>query len=128
MFIFLLEALLFSASAGIIAAIYRQVLAYEPILTWWFAFGNRFENKWFFAPVWGCVKCISGQLALWFYSFIVILPAVALRGGRGFTFFPYTGSSVVSVALGLFGLLIAICGAILTAMVCARILTKLENK
>lgn len=49
------------------AVIYRQFLADQPVLNWWFMFGMRFENKWFHAPIWGCVFCISGQLALWSY-------------------------------------------------------------
>lgn len=47
---------------------YREILAYEPVLNWWFKFGSKFEDKFFYAPIWGCVKCISGQIALWFYA------------------------------------------------------------
>lgn len=65
----LLELYLFSAVIGLFAVVYRYILAYEEILAWWFRFGARFENYWFWKPVWGCELCIAGQLALWTYVF-----------------------------------------------------------
>lgn len=52
---------------GLIAAVYRGVLAYEEPFSAWWRFGNRFEDRWFFKPVWACEKCFAGQLALWIY-------------------------------------------------------------
>jgi len=74
----LLELLFTSFFCGVIAVVYRRVLAYEPILNWWFMFGNKFEKRWFFNPIWGCTRCISGQLGLW--SFLLLLLPLWLRG------------------------------------------------
>lgn len=54
---------------AVIAYVYREFLAHEEILNWWFKFGLRFENKWFYKPIWGCQMCFAGQLALWIYFF-----------------------------------------------------------
>lgn len=65
----LLIFFLYTALLGIAAVIYRSFLAYEEVLNWWFTFGSRYEGKWFYKPIWGCVYCISGQLAAWSYIF-----------------------------------------------------------
>lgn len=54
---------------AVCAIVYRHILAEQEVLNWWFVWGNRFENKWFYKPIWGCELCISGQLALWTYVF-----------------------------------------------------------
>lgn len=54
---------------AVVAYVYREFLAYEPVLNWWFKFGLRFENRWFYKPIWGCQMCFAGQLALWIYVF-----------------------------------------------------------
>ena len=54
---------------AVVAYVYREILAYEDVLNWWFKFGLRFEDKWFYKPVWGCQLCFSGQVALWIYTF-----------------------------------------------------------
>ena len=53
---------------AVVAYVYREILAYEDVLNWWFKFGLRFEGKWFYKPVWGCQLCFSGQVALWIYT------------------------------------------------------------
>lgn len=58
---------LYSILIAIVAVIYRLFLAYEPVLNWWFKIGERYENKWFHAPIWGCEFCFAGQVALWVY-------------------------------------------------------------
>lgn len=65
--VMLLTAMVLGISAGIVAAVYRCVLAYEPVLNWWFKFGARFEGRKWYPPIWGCLTCISGQMGLWFY-------------------------------------------------------------
>ena len=52
---------------AVVAYVYREILAYEDVLNWWFRFGLRFEKRWFYKPVWGCQLCFSGQVALWIY-------------------------------------------------------------
>lgn len=60
--------LFFLAIAIALTAIsYRNILAYENVLNWWFRFGSKFENRFFYKPIWGCTKCISGQISFWFY-------------------------------------------------------------
>lgn len=59
--------ILYSVLIGLFAVVYRQILAYEPILNWWFKFGSRYESRFFYKPIWGCELCISGQVALWLY-------------------------------------------------------------
>lgn len=122
------EAFIIAFTAGIIAAVYRGVLAYEPVLNWWFRWGNNFEDRWFFNPIWGCVKCISGQMGLWAFVFLEIIPAIWSPGGQNggntsaATMYSQTGAAWV------ISLLLAICGAILTAMVLSRLITILKNE
>ena len=52
---------------ALFAYVYREILAEQPVLNWWFRWGIRFEKRWFWKPIWGCSLCISGQLALWIY-------------------------------------------------------------
>lgn len=59
--------ILYAFLIGAFAAVYRNILAYEPILNWWFAIGRRWETKFWHKPIWGCEKCIAGQVCLWTY-------------------------------------------------------------
>ena len=54
---------------AIIAYVYREFLAHEEILNWWFKFGLKFEKRFFYKPIWGCQMCFAGQMALWIYFF-----------------------------------------------------------
>ena len=54
---------------AIIAYVYREFLAHEEILNWWFKFGLKFEKRFFYKPIWGCQVCFAGQMALWIYFF-----------------------------------------------------------
>lgn len=69
----LLMFLLWPLMLGITAVIYRNFLAYEEVLNWWFRFGAKYEKRWFHKPIWGCVFCFGGQLALWVYVISWIL-------------------------------------------------------
>lgn len=62
----LLTIISISIIASLIAYVYKGILSYE-ILNPWFMFGMRFEKYFFYKPIWGCMICISGQLALWGY-------------------------------------------------------------
>lgn len=59
--------ILYGFLIAVFSVSYRLILAYQPVLNWWFRFGLRYEKKWFYKPIWGCELCISGQLALWTY-------------------------------------------------------------
>jgi hypothetical protein len=47
--------LLIGIASGISGAIYRFVLNQEPVLNFWFRFGDKYEGKWFYPPIWGCI-------------------------------------------------------------------------
>jgi hypothetical protein len=114
--LFFIEIILLAFCCGTIAAVYRNILAYEPVLNWWFKFGQRFEKRWFFAPIWGCVRCISGQFGLWFFVFLEILPG-----------FQETGYTFLEIFGLIFGLLFTICASILFAIVLSRLIKYLET-
>ena len=61
--------ILYAALIAVFAVVYRLILAYEPILNWWFMFGAKFEKRFFYRPIWGCEKCLAGQIAFWTYLF-----------------------------------------------------------
>lgn len=63
----LLSMFFYPLLLAVVAVIYKCFLAHEEVLGWWFAWGAKFNNKWFHKPIWGCVYCIAGQLALWSY-------------------------------------------------------------
>lgn len=118
----ILSALVIGGVAGMAGTVYRLVLAYEPILAWWFKFGNRYEGRWFFAPIWGCQLCISGQLSLWSFLLIEILPIILTETGR---ISHFTGPVIISIQTAfalLFSLIIAICAAIFTAKILSKVI------
>ena len=59
--------ILYGFLIAVFSVSYRLILAYQPVLSWWFQFGMRYNDKWFYKPIWGCELCFSGQLALWTY-------------------------------------------------------------
>ena len=124
MLIFLSTCVVLAICCGVIAAVYREILAYEPIASWWWAWGNKFEKRWFFAPVWGCVKCIAGQFGLWSFFFLVIIPAI----NGNFTVFLERKAPVLEFFALFFGIVLTICGAILTAIGTARLISNLSKK
>lgn len=103
------------------ATVYRGVLAYEPITSWWWKFGNRFEDRWFFNPIWGCEKCISGQLALWSYLFTHVKVRISTALG------PYPWNWALSwhwEGYSFIGHMFTITGAIFLTIVFTHILNK----
>ena len=61
--------ILYAVLIAVFCVTYRLILAYEPILNWWFMFGAKFEKRFFYKPIWGCEKCLAGQIAFWTYLF-----------------------------------------------------------
>lgn len=61
------ETLAFAGVIALITIVIKEILYREPILHWFYRFGERYEGRWFFMPIWGCHKCMAGQLALWWY-------------------------------------------------------------
>lgn len=59
--------ILYSFLIAVFSVTYRCLLAHEAILSWWFQFGARFHDKWYYKPIWGCELCFSGQVVLWTY-------------------------------------------------------------
>lgn len=112
---FLFESLMIGILSGIIAAVYRGVLAYEPILNWWFRFGNRFEKKWFFKPIWGCVLCISGQIALWATVLIEVVPAISTHYRQISAIAGHPVEYIRNPFALIFGAVTAVCAAIVVS-------------
>lgn len=113
----LLHALLFGFIAGMVAAIYKEVLAYEKVLNWWFRWGQKFEKKTIYQPIWGCVRCISGQIGLWSWVIFEISPYLWLDDQLTYEWL-----------FLIYGLIIAICFAIFTAINVAQLIHYYENK
>jgi hypothetical protein len=74
----LLTATLIGVASSIVGVAINYVMPNEKILNWWFRFGNKVGIKivdgseverWFYRPIWGCEKCLSGQIAMWYYLF-----------------------------------------------------------
>ena len=59
--------LIWTTIIALFSITYRMILAEEDILNWWFRFGLRYENRWFYKPIWGCALCFAGQTAFWTY-------------------------------------------------------------
>lgn len=60
--------IIYAFCIGLMAVVYRCILAYEDILNWWFTFGRKFDKFVFYKPIWGCEKCFAGQIAFWTYG------------------------------------------------------------
>ena len=60
---------LYSTLIAMASVCYISILSEEKILNWWFRFGLKFSEKWYYQIIWGCPLCNSGQIALWFYIY-----------------------------------------------------------
>jgi hypothetical protein len=109
------EALAFAGAVALITYVYKGLLFRELVLHWWLRFGERYERKWFFKPIWGCYKCIAGQLALWGYLFthLSIHYAANYKGQGSLNNFPVYVSGWSSYSIT--GHIMAVCAAILFA-------------
>lgn len=67
---------IYSFLLAVTAYIYRNFLADEPILNWWFKIGDKYHGRWFYKPIWGCEFCFAGQLALWTYLLNVLFSVI----------------------------------------------------
>lgn len=72
----MIQFLIYSFLIALTAYVYKTFLAYEPVLNWWFKIGDKYHNRWFYKPVWGCEFCIAGQLALWTFLLNVIFRVI----------------------------------------------------
>jgi hypothetical protein len=107
---------------GLFAAVYRGILSKEPVLSWWFAFGARWESKIWHKPIWGCEKCIAGQLCLWTY--------IANAVGKYHRFSVVIWNIVPQIkefTPNLFGAGIFIATGILSAFVISFLITYIKN-
>lgn len=109
-----LSGFLLGIACGVIALVYRNVIAYEEPFSAWWRFGSRFENRWFFKPVWACAKCFAGQLALWIY-FFRSLEVFRLPGTLGFL--PFLDISFRLEGYSLLSHAFAVAMAIFTALI-----------
>lgn len=65
----MLKLLIVAVAISVTAYVYKNILLHEKIMNWFAKIGDRYEEKWFYKPIWGCAMCFSGQLALW--TFII---------------------------------------------------------
>lgn len=114
---FLIEALTWGLACGMTGAAYIGIMAREEIFNAWWRFGARFEGRWFFKPVWSCSHCFAGQFALWSFLLLRIVPAPLIKP----PVFEHDGDALAYLLRltvgGLFGLIIAISAAIVSAKI-----------
>lgn len=104
---FFLSALCLGLASAVISVAMITLMSHEPILNWWFRFGERIGKpivndieveRWFYKPIWGCEKCFAGQISLWVYIFTHIkahklqdsvfgIPDMPLAATPDFSFF-----------------------------------------
>lgn len=120
----LLIYFVWSLLLGITAVIYKNFLAHEEVLNWWFRFGDKYEGRWFYKPIWGCVYCISGQLALWFYLVNWFGSVNFIKNSFLSRFISFLVPNINPGNLSLLGLVIFIC----TVIFIVHILDKYFNK
>lgn len=72
----MIELFFYAFLIAIVAVVYKCYLAYEPVLNWWFKYGDRFYNRWFYKPIWGCEFCFAGQIAFWTYLLNVVFGVI----------------------------------------------------
>lgn len=93
--------IIYAFCIAVVSIVYRFILS-EGILNKWFVFGLKYENRFFYNPIWGCVKCISGQIALWLILLNVVFNEFAILS----TFYKCTvylyGLSSLNVAEAVF--------------------------
>ncbi len=111
-----LQAIAWGFCFGIVAAVYRS-LATEPFFFPWWQYGQRYENRWFFKPVWGCAHCAAGQLALWSYTFLQIVPRMVAAVRENGAFYLHSIHYAKSGFLAALSLIMAISAAIATAKI-----------
>lgn len=116
-----LDGLILSVMSGMIGSVYIGVLSQEPAFSFWWEFGARFENRWFFKPIWSCEKCFSGQFCLWFYLFRSLSVQKIDSLPR---FLPFPWLKISFTDFSLLGLIFSISAAILFASVFTKILNK----
>lgn len=114
----LLFSLVVGFCCGLIGSIYRNILAYEPILNWWFRFGDRyFCSTWLYKPIWVCSKCFAGQLAGWFWLLFSILPRITNHYRQIVANFSFMRKCIENGGALILGWFCAICTAILMAVI-----------
>lgn len=107
----MLTIIFWAAVIAVISYVYIEIIGHEPFFNWWWKFGLKFENKWFYKPIWGCQLCFAGQNALW----IFILNWVSSNFDRSapfwrfiFFFIPKYGNLDFSVYMLVFSITISI--------------------
>lgn len=126
MTVLILEALLWGLAVGILGATYRHIIAAEETFNFWWRFGARFENRWFWKPIWGCGHCFAGQFTAWTWlGFKIVAPVVkvlSLPGRFPARWQHYTFQGMASVL----GLILAVGVSILIAKVLVFLLQKFK--
>jgi hypothetical protein len=123
-----LQSMSLAILAGLTAVIWKEVLGYKlPFINRFFQWGSRFENRWFYKPIWGCSQCFAGQFALWVYLFTHF--KVVILSGFGPGWLPIGKVVICSTNLqySITGHILAVSAAIYLATIFTNIFNRAEN-
>lgn len=115
-----IDALLISFMAALIAVVYKEIIGYEDFFNFWWRFGSRYEDRWFYAPIWGCSKCLAGELS--FVAYVLVKISFVLP--RHLTI---SGLSVHLQGYSLFGHIFAVAAAIYFTFIVTSIFQKTKQ-
>lgn len=119
-------AMLIGLACAVIAVTMIVIMPNEPILNWWFRFGQKVGIKkvqgdeverWFYKPIWGCEKCFAGQLSMWWY----LIWHFKAQRGQGC---PIPGWRVGMYGYSVFCHLTAVCAGIMIAVLLSKHIIK----
>lgn len=119
------EAGALALMCGLIASVYRGVLAYEQPFSLWWRLGNYFERTWIFRPLWACEKCFAGQMAFWIYIFQRLHWVKRPPASRLAAFLPYSWNLEGYWLLPHF---FGIAGAIFSAIIFSSLLKRFNDR
>ena len=114
----IVEAFVWGLASGLVGVVYRHIIAKEEFFNRWWRYGAKYEGRWFFKPLWSCAHCFAGQLALWSYTGLTIVPAVIRDVRRfGYIHVKYSWAYAQTGFAFLFLLIVAVAVAVFVAKV-----------
>lgn len=123
-----LSSLWLGLASAIISVVINVIMPNEPILNWWFRFGEKYgkeivhnkeRERLIYRPIWGCEKCFSGQIAFWVYFFSHVTANMPVEWQeRGWFDFP---------GYNIFSHIFAVCTAIFTAVIFSHYINKIKD-
>lgn len=125
-------AMLIGIASAVIGVNIHLIINLEPVANWWFVLGGKVGIKivngqeverWFYRPLWGCEKCFSGQIALWWF----LLWHVRAGTGQAGHIVHWQGYWVAIQNYSLFCHVTAICCATFTAVLLSTLIKKIKS-